>query len=372
MEYTFATLNKKNSKDWFVYYSVRNSKGKLMPFKRRGDINKLTGQERKDYASALIQDINEDLKKGFLDVNKPGVIRDKKRDNFYWWFQEKLDAEKAKPESFYNWRKLNTVYNKLILLYPALSINEIDYKLLKDLEGKLLKGGDSVNYVSDTMDRISSIITIIVKSGDILYHKNPFNSYKIKTTKTERKRITIEDINKLSEKPLTGDDALARDMYLFSFYLGGMRFGDICRVEKSWFKGDYTEYEMHKAKNDRRIKIVPQLAKIIAKYKDSEGNYLFETKVKWEDELKSINSRNVYYNKHLKSACRTAEIPEITFHTSRHSFADFAKSNAIDIHTLKDLLGHSKVQTTEIYMRSFYKEQTDSAMDTLFGKKEEK
>jgi len=58
---------------------------------------------------------------------------------------------------------------------------------------------------------------------------------------------------------------------------------------------------------------------------------------------------------------------EVTYHTARHSFADLAKSKSIDIHTIKDLLGHSKVQTTEIYMKSFYKEETDSAMDAIFS-----
>ena len=61
-----------------------------------------------------------------------------------------------------------------------------------------------------------------------------------------------------------------------------------------------------------------------------------------------------------------AEI-ELSFHSSRHSFADYCKNKKVDVHLIKDLLGHSRVSTTEIYMRDFYEEETDDAMDKLFG-----
>ena len=58
---------------------------------------------------------------------------------------------------------------------------------------------------------------------------------------------------------------------------------------------------------------------------------------------------------------------EVTFHTSRNSFADYAKKKGIDIHTLKDLFGHTKVASTEKYMKAFYEEETDQALENMFG-----
>jgi len=83
---------------------------------------------------------------------------------------------------------------------------------------------------------------------------------------------------------------------------------------------------------------------------------------------KIINTKNSLINNNLKKIAKSIKSEvELSFHTSRHSFADYCKRKKVDVHLIKDLLGHSKVSTTEIYMRDFYEEETDEAMDTLFG-----
>jgi integrase len=389
MRYTPAKLRiPKTGKDWYVYYSCSNPETELMErFMIRNNINRLkTDKEKRECGNKMVVDINIRLKEGWSPFVIPDVEKEKKdksRLDFYWWFDGKIKDEAAKPESFYNWRKQVTVQKKLKAFAPVLSIHDLDYKFLKDFEAHLLGNGDSLNYVADTLVRISGIMKIIVKSGDVEYHRNPFNDFTSKTTKIKKRRITLEDIGRLEKVFLKNpNEKLARDMYIFSFYLAGMRFGDICRVRKDWFSESHTEYTMNKSKNDRKIKLLPQVVEIIKRYKRLPGEYLFDTKVDWSEPSKtlaSINSRNRYFNQKLKLACKaTVEldrrdfvvkeaIPEVTFHTARHSFADLAKSKLIDVHTIKDLLGHSKVQTTEIYMKSFYKEETDEAMDKIFG-----
>lgn len=387
MRFTPAKLQiPKTGKDWYVYYSCLNPETELMErFMIRDNINRLkTEKEKKERGKNMVIDLNNRLKEGWSPFIIPDAEKEKKDKNrldFYWWFDSKIAAEKAIPSHFYNWRKLTTVYNKLKVYTPTLSIHEIDYKFLKDLEVHFLAKGDSLNYIADTMDRLSVIMKIIMKSGDIEYHKNPFNNFKAKTTRVNKERITFEEVKRLEVVKLKNEnEELARDMYIFSFYLAGMRFGDICRVEKGWFQGKHIKYTMNKSKNDRKIKLMESVIRIVEKYKNNPGKYLFETKVKWgKDELQSINSRNSYFNRKLKAACKetvilddrdfeiTKAIPQVTFHTSRHSFGDLAKKMGMDIHTLKDLYGHSKVQTTEVYMQSFYEEESDAAMDKIFA-----
>jgi len=56
----------------------------------------------------------------------------------------------------------------------------------------------------------------------------------------------------------------------------------------------------------------------------------------------------------------------ITSHVARHSFADYARRRIKDITIVRDLLGHSSVNVTESYLRSFDDEDLVTSMLDLF------
>ena len=59
-----------------------------------------------------------------------------------------------------------------------------------------------------------------------------------------------------------------------------------------------------------------------------------------------------------------------SIHTLRHSFATHLLDGGNDIHTIKELLGHSKIETTMIYLHLTAKKQSAivNPLDTLYGK----
>jgi hypothetical protein len=54
----------------------------------------------------------------------------------------------------------------------------------------------------------------------------------------------------------------------------------------------------------------------------------------------------------------------VTFHCGRHSFASLLLENGVDIYTIKDLMGHTNVRTTQIYTH-IVNEQKEKAANTL-------
>lgn len=305
------------------------------------------------------------------------------RSDFYWWFEERLIYSK-KFHGTYNYKKLLSCKKKLQDFRPALKVSQFDYKLLLDYE-KHLKGlGNGSNTIADNMTRLKIVVKMIVNSGGLEAHKNPFLNYTAKRDKVSRKRISFDDILKLADLDISGDKQkqLAVDAYLYSFFNAGIRFGDLTRLKVGSVKDGRLVYTMNKTTIDRSIKQSAPALKIYNRHAAGKrpNEPLFDFGVTWRKndtweevskENGSISAKNALYNKHLKKVCEAVDIEKISFHTSRHSFADYTKSkkfgDKFDIHTLKDLLGHKKVATTEIYMKGFYKENSDLAIEQLFG-----
>lgn len=291
------------------------------------------------------------------------------RKDFYWWFQERLNYSEKK-HGYYNHAKLQSVYNCVKEFAPELKVKGLTSKFLRDFEVWLLdKKGNHPNSISDKMMRLKIIVREIVNAGFMPYHQNPFLSYKIRFRKRERPRVSYDELKKLEAAVIEHKAVeMARDMYVFSFYCGGMRFGDLVRIRISNVKDGRLVYMMNKARNQRSVKMNEKAMRLFNKYAEGRDpeERLFEVDIYWPDEEAQIKAKNSIMRKHLFSACDLAEIPRVSFHTARHSVADLAIKKKVSVRDLKDILGHSKIETTEIYMKNFYREETDEAMEKLF------
>lgn len=310
------------------------------------------------------------------------------RDDFYWWFNERLEYTK-KRHSTYNYDKLVVVKNKLKAFAPELPVRKFDSMFVLRYEQHLAGLGNAPNTIADNMMRLKIIVNMILKSHKLPGYVDPFQNYQSKTTKVVKQRVTIDFIQELEALPLDRypQKELAVSMYLYSFYNAGIRFGDLARLKVGQVTDGRLRYRMHKTTIDRNIKQMPQAQRIYDFYSQNKkpSDNLFPLNISWRkkdapDEIrredKSINKKNSLYNKYLKQVCRELDAPEITFHTSRHSFADYTKQKKFggkfDFHTLKDLLGHKNAKTTEAYLQEFYEEESDLAMDQLFGSPDKK
>ena len=225
---------------------------------------------------------------------------------------------------------------------------------------------------------------------------NPFLGYESKTIKTVKDKLNEAEIKLIEELELVEGSLIwhCRNYFLFSFYLAGIRAGDLIQLRWCNITSEgRLEYRMAKTKNDRSIKLHQKATDILNHYKEvNNTDYIFpllnneapfakaiteEQKATLPPELivkmnNQTNSKNSLINKYLNKIAGLAKIDKkISFHTSRHSFAKIAKDNKVDNNHLKNLLGHSNIKITEAYMGNFETEETDIVMASIFGGKEE-
>lgn len=304
--------------------------------------------------SALIKNKNADIDK---------IIKgDIENDDFYYYVKKRLDFIEQKYVYLY-FQSNQIIFNKLKKFKPVLKLNELTFDFMRSYEKHLIELGNGANTIHNNFVRIRTLVNELVDSGVIPYAKNPFLQFKTKKQKTNKTRLSYENILKLETQP----NCIALDMYMFSFYCAGIRFGDLCRLKQSNVVNGRLDYTMNKTTVKRSIILLKPALKILSRYK--KKGFIFRQLVDGLNhiqETKMIASKNAYLNKRLKFVCKAAEVPNISFHTSRNSFADLAKNKGMGIHSIKELLGHSTTATTEIYMKGFYKEETDADMETIF------
>ena len=80
----------------------------------------------------------------------------------------------------------------------------------------------------------------------------------------------------------------------------------------------------------------------------------------WQNNEKPLISNGLRF----VVTCLLAAALWVLFHTSRHSFASLLLENGIDIYTIKDLMGHTNVRTTQIYTH-IVNEKKEKAANTL-------
>ena len=186
-------------------------------------------------------------------------------------------------------------------------------------------------------------------------YPNPFEGYKLHFDPVNKDKLTREEIERLEALTLSGIMDVARDCFIFAFYCHGMRFGNVFKLERRQIESGVLSYKMNKGKKDREIMLHPVALAILEKYKQGGTKWIFPLcKREWrdmEDFLNMKGSANALVNAALKNVARLAEINKpISMHIARHSFAYLLKTKKIDMHVIKDALGHTSMSTTEVYL----------------------
>ena len=275
-------------------------------------------------------------------------------------------------------KRVDSVLKKLkeYMNGSPLHVQDINVEFIVKYESYLLKLPNRINTVTANLKIIRRIMNDAIRQRLIKRDDDPFFSFRMKNETTHKEYLTEAElvaVEKLS-LPKGSKLALTRDMYVFSAYTGGIRISDVLLLKWKNFDGERLHFNMMKTNRDVMVKLPNKTLKIIKKYqpKKAQPESLVFPFINSDVDLakpliihNAISRSNALINKNLKTIATKAKIEKnISFHTSRHTFATLALRKGIRIEYVSKLLGHASIEETQIYAK-IVNEELDKAMDVF-------
>lgn len=258
-----------------------------------------------------------------------------------------------------------------------LSFREIDEEFLNRFISFLKnKKQNSQRSIINSLIVIRTLYNKAIKMGIVDRKLYPFGADKIriKFPETEKIGLTTEEVQQLEQaKELTSLEQHARNVWLFSFYLAGMRIGDVLQTRWSDIYDGRLHYRMNKNDKLLSLKLPAKLLPLLEKYEDDKqhsDDFIFPELRKAnlknpKDVLAKTKTANKKFNKYLASIAKKIEIDKkLTMHIARHTFGRIS-GDKIPIQTLQKLYRHSSITTTINYQANFIHKDFDEALDSV-------
>lgn len=308
-------------------------------------------------------------------------IMGKDPQNFFV-FAEETASQKEK-----SWKYNTHKFFKYAILqlekyvgHRNLYFDDITPAFLQDFEGYMSNTCNlSMSTVIAYLRFIKTVFNRAVSCDAISYNDYPFHKFKVKYHKSSRNYLSesqLEQFCNVAVKENSRQEVF-KDMFIFSSYCGGLRFSDV--VTLKWENYIQAEQrltkEIQKTGVKHQFKITTKGQEILEKYRKKESaslDYIFPllpnntvVDVTSKEFYKRVNHHNQYADVFLNETGKAMELPfSLSFHLSRHTFATRALSKGMRIEYVSKILGHTNIQTTQIYAK-IINQDLDDAMDLL-------
>ena len=258
----------------------------------------------------------------------------------------------------------------------TLPFDALTVQLIREFRNHMYEvRGNAPNTVGKTLTQIKTIWNAAVKEGHS--DRDPWSEITIDSAPSQKEKLDFEEIEALEEieLPEGSSERRALDYFLFALYGGGMRFSDVATLKHKHLNGGRIQYKMKKTSEGAGVPVVDKAEVILERYDDrpqEPESRVFPILDRYdldeiEDVQRAIESRNAYVNRRLKKVQEEAEIEtNLTFHLARHSAAWKLYREMGDIYKVKRILGHSRVEVTEEYLRGFPDTEMDEEYENVF------
>lgn len=247
-------------------------------------------------------------------------------------------------------------------------LSQFSTQTVTDYERWMRRQGMSQTTISMHLSMCRTIINRAIRSQLVRYDVHPFTYWKRPADEEREIDISVEDMRKIRDyAPTLKKHIVARDIFLLSYYLGGINMVDLLAVDFRNIK--VLEYVRHKSRNtkhsDKRISftIQPEAQAIIDRYRTRNGRLDFGYKFAYKNFV-------CYVNNALKEIAITLDLDigrKICYYSARKSFVQHGFDLGISLEVLEYCIGQSVKNNRPIFnYLKIMRRHADNAMRMIF------
>lgn len=222
-------------------------------------------------------------------------------------------------------------------------LSEINTTTISEFERWLKRSGASQAYSGMILSMTRTIINRAIRQQLVSYQIHPFLYWKRPADREREIDITVEEMRLIRDsKPKLRKHLIARDIFMLSYYLGGINLIDLLAID--FRKTSIIEYERHKSRNtktsDNRISftIQPEAQELICRWMNRQTGHLdFGYKYSYKNFLRYI-TRSI---KSLAESLNIADYKKVCYYTARKSFVQHGFDLGISLEVLEYCVGQS-------------------------------
>ena len=225
--------------------------------------------------------------------------------------------------------------------------------------GKKLKDYSVINYLGCLRNALNMAVREDVIADNPIMKLSAQD--KVKAPESQREYLTIEEVQQLeaTDSPYPH----IKQAFLFACYTG-LRCSDVRSITWGKIVKDGEKYRLHTVMFKTKRPFYIPLSKKAMQWMPERGDKTDDDLI-FENIPVQVNTK-LYLQPWLDKAGITKPI---TFHCSRHTFGTMMLTLGADIYTTSKLMGHTKVEVTQIYAKIINKKKDDavSLIDQAFA-----
>ncbi|HLS94468.1 MAG TPA: site-specific integrase [Sphingobacterium sp.] len=275
------------------------------------------------------------------ELKREMIFADSNKSVIGYFELRRKELYRRREISFQTYKNYGTTIGRMKEFQFDIRFDQVNKKWMDGFKAYLKKEGNSHNTIWTRIKDVKALLKVANDEATI-YVDPAAIEYENRYIDTPITFLNREELRKLIDlqrsHTLSDQDENVLKAFLFSCFTS-LRISDIYEANQGWMLSDnFLLYTMVKNRMRKPKTIKIPIAPIAKEFISSTVKQFFKLPTQQE------------YNRTLKDIAALAGIKKrLTSHVGRHTFGYLFMTSVGDIYALKEIMGHSKIETTQKY-----------------------